>query len=672
MTSPRFSPVPSDFGGRALSPTLSASSRTTTSLPTDMSDLSSLDGDEDFELIDAPRSDRGEITDDDDIRGNGLAESFDDLANRGSTFSISGMMNRSVGVSSMQSSQNGELNNTADQELTHNHEMDDSEILPTRTSLTTLRNSELINSSTSSSLLRFPDPLDSSFQQVNDPDSTITQEKLHERHPSSIGSVQDYKNEVEDCATLTDAVGSDASSLHNREESSLEPGFPKEKCEAIVIPSQPTAPTPPAGFPFKIDRTLLASKAFRALISLLVVLLASGVMPVWRTSPPLSLNTRANVSKLTSHTEQATPTTFAQLNKSLSVISSKASKGLIVVGKASPFSSTMKCNIAVKVGTVKDAAYIKKQAKQSAIRQMSKDFSLARKENNEIMVFQPETTYSSKAAEWFLSTPSKVSTVDLSHLKYTSAFHLRNVDPLSRLQRPSRAAKSIVNGLQKQWSTLFDGITGETLYTFSAVLSKEAKMIQTEAKNAWKGFRPRSKQIMNALQKTWEIWTLEMMKAYVKMSMILHEEMMKLQVDLGRSYRKAHRKLTKFGKEINRFTVHSKHNANHFLHKLKPQAELNEAFIQLIELQRASMNSYIVPDKLSAKAKEAYDKLKAIASAYTPFKPGAKGGKGGKRGFKTALHRHRKQSEHRFKKSMKAFRRTQKNAMHALHGKRKP
>ncbi|PWN33226.1 uncharacterized protein FA14DRAFT_179881 [Meira miltonrushii] len=671
MTSPRFSPVPSDFGGRALSPTLSASSRTTTSFPTDMSDLSSLDGDEDFELVDAPRSERGEITDDDeDVLGNELTESFDDLANRGSTFSASGMMNRSVGVSSIQSSQFGEWNNTADQELLTRGGLDDSEILPSRNSLTTLKNSDLINSSTSSSLLRFPDPLDSSFQQVTDPDSTFIQEKVPERYSPSSGGNADDENEMEDRTTLTDAVGADASSLHSTEETPLQPSveFPIEKNEAVVIPSPPTIPTPPAGFPFKIDRTLLASKAFRAMVSLLVVLLASGVMPVWRTNPPALLNNRANLSKLATNTEQPTTTPFAQLNKSLSVISSKASKGLIVVGKASPFSGSAKCSPGVLVTTTRDAASVKRKAKQSAARQISKDLTLAKKGNSEIMVFQTDTTYSSKAAEWFLSTPAKVSTVDVSHLKHTSAFYLTKIDPLARIQRPSRAAKTLMNGLHKQWSTLFDGITGDTLATFSAAVSKEAKMIQTEAANVWKEFHPRSKQMMNALQKTWEAWTLEMMKAYVKMSMIFHDEMEKLQIDLGKSYRKAYRKLTKFGKEVHRFTESSKQNANHFLRQAKPNAKLNEAFIQLIELQHASMNFHHYPAKLSAKAKEAYDKLKAIASTYKLAKPGAKGGK---RDFKTTLHRHKKRSEHQMKRSMKAFRRTQKRAMHAWHGKRK-
>lgn len=671
MTSPRFSPVPSDFGGRALSPTLSASSRTTTSFPTDMSDLSSLDGDEDFELVDAPRSERGEITDDDDeVHGNDLTESFDDLANRGSTFSASGLTNRSVGVSSIQSSQFGEWNSTADQESLNRGGLDDSQISPSRNSLTTLRNSDLINSSTSSSLLRFPDPLDSSFQQMTDPDSTFIQENVPERYPSSSGVNADDENEMADRTTLTDAVGADASSLHSADRTPLQPAveFCKEKSEAIVIPAPPTIPTPPAGFPFKIDRTLLASKAFRALVSLLVVLLASGVMPVWRTSLPASLSSRANVSKLAHHAEQVTPTPFAQLNKSLSVISSKASKGLIVVGKASPFGGSAKCSPGVPVTTTRDAAYIKRKAKQSATRQNSKDLTLARKGKSEIMVFQPETTYSSKAAEWFLSTPSKVSTVDVSHLKHASAFHLRKIDPLSRIQRPSRAAKSLMNGLHKQWSTLFDGITGDTLITFSAALSKEAKMIQTEAGNIWKEFHPRSKQMMNALQKTLETWTLEMMKAYVKMSMIFHDEMEKLQIDLGKSYRKAYRKLTKFGKEVHRFTESSKQDANHFLRQAKPNAKLNEAFIHLIELQHNSMNFNLYPTKLSAKAKEAYDKLKAIASTYKLAKTGAKGGKGA---LKKTLHRHKKHSEHRFKRSMKAFRRTQKRAMHALHGKRR-
>ncbi|MCO5589944.1 hypothetical protein L7F22_043913 [Adiantum nelumboides] len=675
MTSPRFSPVPSDFGGRALSPTLSASSRTTTSLPTDMSDLSSLDGDEDFELVDAPRSERGEITDDEDLLGNGLTESFDDLANRSSNFSASGMMIRPAGLSSMQSSQSGELNNTADQELLDKGGLEESEILPSRNSLTTLRNSELINSSTSSSLLKFPDPLDSSFQQVTDPDSTITEEKRPEHYLSKIDNVvHDDKNEMEDRATLTDAVGSDASSPHHTIESSTDPvaEFSKAKKEMIVIPSAPTTPTPPPGFPFKIDRTLLASKAFRALISLLVVLLASGVMPVWRTSPPQSLNNQASISKLANNAEQATPTAFAQLNKSLSVISSKASKGLIVVGKASPFGGTAKCNPGVTITTIRDAAYIKKKAKQFATRQAaSRDLSLVMKGKKDIMVFQPETTYSSKAAEWFLSTPSKVSTVEVSHLKDASTFQLRSIDPFSRLQKPSRAAKTLVNGLQKQWSTLYGGITGETFNTFSTVLSKEAKMIQTEATNIWNEIHPRSKQLINALQKTWEAWTLEMMKAYVKMSMILHNEMVKLQVDLGRSYRKAHRKLTKFGKEVHRFTNSSKKKANNLLRQTKEQAKLNEAFLQLIELQRASLNFNVYPAKLSVKAKEAYDKLKAIASAYKFSKPGVKGGKYGQGDFKTILHRHKKRSEHRIKKSIKAFKRTQKQAIHALHGKRK-
>lgn len=672
MTSPRFSPVSSDFGGRALSPTLSASSRTTTSLPTDMSDLSSLDGDEDFELIEAPRSERGEIMDEDDALGNGFSESFDDLANRGSTFLASGMMNRSVGVSSMHSSRSGEMNNTADQDILSKENLEESEVLPSRNSLTTLRNSELVDSSVSSSLLKFPDPLDSSFQQLTDADATLT--GFSETNLSMLRSGEHGdKTDLEDRATLTDIRGLDASSINEREETTLETvgNMPRTKKEESVTPAAPIIPSPPVGFPFKIDRTLLASKAFRALISLLVVLLASGIMPVWRTKSPHSLITQqASISKMAISAQQATPTPFAQLNKSLSVISSKASKGLIVVGKASPFSSTMNCNPRVTVNT-ESSEYAKKKAKQLAARRASRDLSLVTKGKNEIMVFQPETKYSSRAADWFLFSPSTVSTLDVKSIKHASSSTLRGIDPLSRLQKPSLAAKNIVNGFQRQWSNFFEGMSVETLKTFSLILSKEVNMIQTETRNLGKQFHPRSKQMINALQKTWEAWTIEMMKAYVKLSMILHDEMMKLQVDLGKSYRKTHQSLQRFGKNIHRFTESSKQNTNRFLRQTRSQAKMNKAFRQLIELQQSSLKSFKYPHRLSIQAKEALNKLKYIASAYNSIKPASKDGKRGKHEFKRTPSKHKFRSDRRLKRVMKSFRTTRKQAERILLGKRK-
>lgn len=255
---PRFSPPPSEAGDRATSPALSSSSRTTNSIPTDISDISSLDyNDDDYEVIDAPFH---------------LAQHSDELVSSAETTSSPYARDSTIASEIDESSflapafHQGPLD-AQEQSAIGSEWQSLHRGLHASTSLTTLHHLDQDPSdSMGSSLLRFPDPLHESFQgpeqSANDEKDTLEEDLADE----TISATPKLPTEDDDGAKETSS-------------------------DMLRLIQSNDDPKPPTGIPFAWNKKLIAENIMRAIVGLVVVIISTGILPSW---PTTSMNTESS------------------------------------------------------------------------------------------------------------------------------------------------------------------------------------------------------------------------------------------------------------------------------------------------------------------------------------------------------------------------------------------
>lgn len=498
MASTPFSPPPSDAGDRATSPTLSSSSRTTTSIPTDVSDISSLDGD-DFEVIDGPFQPRDDVAD-----GREMDEALDTSRFEGHHDStIASEIDGSAFIAPAYA-----VDDDAGWDQ-HNEGLQASASLTTL--LTTLHHEDpAVMDSQSSSLLRFPDPLHASFQ-----------EPELDTVPSKDG-IRDNLTEDEEegvvpsgCPVMTP----------RREQSNFD-----EKPSSLDMICEDNGPTasPPASIPFHWNKKAILANAFRLIMGLITIIVCTGVLPVWRGTPQ---------EVVTSSTlkQQCTPVSWREyvLRQPQDCnLPSSSSKALMVTPKShAGVVSTVSSFVAGPTG------------RASQPLNQSNEVSVGKLECSAVSLYMPDmrSPHRSKcmlgaggcSAYWRCTVVSLSNPVPASLTLLDIAQHS---DGLSRMawgaameksKVASQNAKVITAWLYKEWEVWVEELDQLYRSLVSPIVEKisRQRMLQIQTtRDAWRHAVVIGLEMMAFMQRAWTDWMADAYTTFFSFTRFVQEE----------------------------------------------------------------------------------------------------------------------------------------------------
>jgi len=489
-----------------------------------MSDISSLDGEE-FEVIDGPfqaRDDANEGSDgldanSTDVLEPSIASEIDD-----STFLAPG--------------------HEVDDRESDSHWGDHSRNLQASTSLTTLHYAEpSLVDSRASSQLRFPDPLDKSFQsEAQIPSPTI--DVACGVTPGARSRENELSFPARDALTTPRVVQSTTTVP------SLEQQMPSFESKEQVKEGQLSPIPSPVGIPFNWNKKLILINIFRAIVGLIVIVISTGVLPVWQGTPAVS---KQEVQRCDS-----VPLTLASRFRGHSsaciesALTSKASKALILKpeSNASSVFGSM-TSFMTRPTTTPDAAL-----------DGGKRVGMTRQECNALSLYMAEvkSTHYRKChdsrksmtclcltvlapASCYSGSVAPVETFDFSQTgEGVSRLAWNAAVEGSKLA--SQNAKVISTSLRKEWHLWvyeMNEYYQSLVFPILAAVSHQA-LVQTKAsKDSWKKAWEQASPLMAYLQKAWTEWMQDVHDTLLYFTHFVHQESIKVRKDFEDGYQHA-------------------------------------------------------------------------------------------------------------------------------------
>ncbi|UZJ57331.1 hypothetical protein CBS101457_006651 [Exobasidium rhododendri] len=496
LPNPRFSPPSSDASDRATSPALSSSSRTTVSFPTDISDISSLDG-EDFEVIDGPYQVEDDINEGtDDIDESGLAEQDTLIASgfQDSTFLIP--------------------LHSADEDEDYRGDVPWSSHtgnLQASTSLTTLHYMDMkpdMLDSQASSQLQFPDPLDDSFQREL-PVSVLT-------------------SKGEEAEAAPSSERSDDMSLPRSEGSAYLPS-PQTPVEGIIavnggegtIACKSISTPSPVGIPFDWNKRMIFMNVFRCIVGLIVVVISTGVLPVWPGSPV--------VSKLNLPGCNATSSTWI---------------GSLLAVNSSACHDTAPTNRTFEGPSKKpesDVGSVLSSIALPVIKPTIKRNATVRYGDEAALIGQKCSALSIHLAERRLGYRSATSASAVQRVREPEGiFKLLRTSLVERSKLAQQNANALLVGLRKDWSLWMaemDEYYRSVIFPVYTSTARYALMQSKATKSSWDEAWAHAYSLMAAIPKSWGIWMQDLHIVLSKLHRSMQAEWVKYVDDFRGGYR---------------------------------------------------------------------------------------------------------------------------------------
>lgn len=594
MATLSFSPPASDVADRATSPALSSSSRTTTSLPTDLSDVSSL-SDGEYEVVDPPEhaprvfchqnhaavfgtagDDRDEEDDANDL-GHSAVEGVS-----GSSFIVVDDSNTTSSSSRSRSSSQAQSgsSNLEDGSSTIANATPvvsaDAGSRPIRSSnsVETLQRSTGEgdwDASCSSSQLRFPDPLEESFQQSSSQAGDLSQESACDGR--SIVDKADEESHSQDVASSSEIHGaphdvqmtgaSPEAGKMSDDELSEKPCAPLDESRLRSLTSGDYAFALPAKLgPYSVFR-----HGWRVGVTVLAIAIATGALKGWT----VSLGNRWQLSHIdvASHLNKSSPT-VASISSSKGIYGENASTRVTkavatmqgVMNMSLPASSSAaKCHSPPRTKSL------------SVVERGSRDLSVyltgskALGENIAIWIgcrhFTTDTLFTPCEAPTWLASGA------LSHIPQDVAIGVSGGQLRARalrvcrrhLGKPSRNARSLYGTLHNDWTARTSHLRRrcrEPPNKYSdndaaKVMRKDAGAalctslvklkLASEHNEGW------CAQLVATLQKSWAVWLIEIGKALEFVMREAHLEFTRFKRDAHDAWRLASERAASHSKE---------------------------------------------------------------------------------------------------------------------------
>lgn len=509
LSAPCFSPPPSEPDDRATSPALSSSSRTTTSIPTDVSDISSLDGD-DYEVIDGPvplhdgDHQTGDHTDVSQLRGRYDASVASEID--GSSF---------IAPYPYQHDEYDEVAWRGESSL------------HASTSLATLSLEPDLLESQASSQLRFPDPMDDSFlgEELNTLSSKAVQCSDAEDNQSDVGLGVVHAGEAP-TPRLSQMENPVAKRGHVADQYSGKTESTADK--AAPIPG-------PVGTPFNWNKKLIMANVLRAVMGLIVILLTTGVLPVWpgSTAVPkqaaLSCNSRSTswLESLLGYPPPCSPATAP--SNALMLPPSNASG---VIGSMTSFMSRP---------TVK------------AIRPsiQSKQVSVTRRECNALSLYMAEVRTPSRGESIEMWDTSRCSHLLAAHMPIcldyvdgAAVCHSTRKTTRSKGRAAKKNAMIIATSARKKWQVYVEELNAwlrNMTYTISKAIRQQSLAFKqrTAKEDPWGKAWNQFFQLMAILQRSWSEMMRDVHSIYLQVMAMFRDESTNFKKDAEAGYQYA-------------------------------------------------------------------------------------------------------------------------------------
>lgn len=560
-----------------------------------MSDISSLDGD-DFEVIDAPHPERH----DDDLLV--MGESFDDLGVRSQASSF-----LSVGLGNSRRAES--IDSTDHDAVTNRPTLEESEVLPSRNSLSTLRHSDLLDHSSTSSHLRFPDPLGDSFQErVDESNQTVAMQPLGSslgtpRLDGSEGSSESHADGTPGDPSKQDFEGAMQKQQH------VEPLAVDGKAHPEVSTAISTRPDPPK---ILFEKGFIASKAFKTVVGLFLIIFMSETLSVWRSLPSPS----STFSNALTAVAPASTAPFAQTERSLSTVPNEATKSMISIGEAAGMSTSA-------------SATVKRRNKchTASPRSASKELSIIVNHSSDLVIYAAET-YSSfgkhteprqrilvridpdrsdLAVDWLSTKHSMIPTLDLS-IPSEGSLSLGNGQIPRRLLRPSRKARKLTRSLQRQWISWVRDIN-RFVQPVALSLINEANYFTQDVAQTWRTARPAADEVLVSLQKKWAVWMRDVMHMYLALSSMFAQEVDKFRGDFQQAFRTARKRLRRTAKGPYSLTPCQEGALHSDATRARQQASLYRRQMELMNIIADQARVRSTHGKIAGRAKKTFYSL---------------------------------------------------------------